>query len=1483
MTSVNNNEYLSQHRRFRMNNKKSIVIAAISAVLVFVMVFWWLKLVGITVTGDALCGLDEHIHSEQCYTVQFICSYTSDAASVTDAAVTQADADAENQTDIQSDAEEQTEKISHIHTEECTVKTLVCFYPEHTHSSECFPDNSVDTETPADWKQTFSEVELTNDVAANLIEIAMTQKGYAESTRNYKFDEMGIKRGYTRYGEWYGNPYARWNTLFVAFCINYANINNSDELEAAEAENMRLAWQARTVYSSAEGYTPVRGEVVFFDTDSDGKADRTGICVSSGDEKLLVIEGDKDGKVDVVEYSDLLCVMGYGRTGELYSATHITEEESSEEISSEEESSEEILSELSEEEMMLQSATPLLMFSNAPQHNITYIEDLTLALSNVVIKTENGEVLGDGSTVYIGQSYIVALEFKEDNTGEEWIQFRHNEYDHFLHYQIPEYLHCEPFDSWHPITALTENGTIEDVGEYFVDEHGYLRVRFYDDENGVCFGSKYSNVDFTIEFNAFVGDTQSDSTTEIEFGNEINVNLNIDGGAAMNVTKTHGQYDSDNHTMEYTIRVEATKGVVRELVIDDQIWDTHYTLRDTIVVTDLNGNVLDPQPVVSNHPAHNNGAEEGFRLSEFPDFSAGNGFLITYKTQLYDNMLSEDNVALWNGLDSTGKDSNGNDVYVWAYDWLNVELEKIEKDGRQAALEGADGNTVPVIEWEVDIKKDNHNLHGTVIIDTLGEGLSYYTGKDIRVKCYDEWGNRLEDVYIGWDEVSINGNSMEFALPDGYSFEIIYYSEYEELAEGELKNYTNSVSAVINGKQETAGGDADVVGFIPRVSKSAAGNDGEYVYFTIEADVPAVIKDWGNFYLTDLAAFWGYDNAEGYLYVENVPEDITITAVTESGRTIDFAPYNAGGTTENTFILIYPAEGDQYHSFNILFNTADTEFASSKWILNEDAVLTITYKLPFDSKTGVEWEGELSGDKTLEDVLLEDKKFANEVYFNYTDVIQGTASSIYEYSPFITKDSVVNEDGTIDYTVVFRNTIPGTYGDGGYLNAGTTMAYFNDSFDEKLEYVQGSLSVICYDPWRDGLWMNKYLYEGQVTGNTMNIPADQFIFTETNPDAAAVGWSNLHKRTDLDKFYKWVNAGGDYVFSYTLKVKDEYLYSTEQNTLVFDNTAEMTWDTDGSSGPVTEQIEYQTGLLDKHVVQENNKLKFDIHVNRNALDILPGTDKLIIEDTMTHSLSVYWDTIKLYYEAADGSWIDFDSAQSIHKFTVSYDQASNKLTFTVPDELHIRIDYTTLITESGFVSVNNSVKIDGRAQVSDIIDAIFKVEEHSGGASGSTHNITLLKQNGETGEPLSDVMFHFYGPMSDITSVPEGVAGSIVTDKNKTLYYIGTYTTGADGTVVIDSQFLTLGGPYALVEATVPEGFLLPDEPTYFYFYDNNDSDGEIQTVTTIIAVENYQYGFVLPETGGTGILPLAIIGFALTASPILYIIIRRKRERRLL
>ena len=1493
-----NNDYLGKHKKFRLNSKKLATAFLIAAFIVSVIVFWWLKLVGITVTGEAFCGLSEHTHGEDCYVSELICDIdTSKSTLPTAEAPTEEtttekipeettkeassdEAEAESYTSEESTSEkaqsesaevptttevtttkETTTIKKHTHTDECYSKTLTCTAAEHIHTSECFPDKTADIETVSDWLSTIENVEITNNIPENLIAIAMSQVGYEESRVNFEYDSEGNKNGYTRYGEWYGNPYGKWNTIFVSFCLHYSNINNSDELKSAGAESFRLAWQERRVYSAAQEYIPQRGDVVFFDEDNDNTADKVAIVLSANEDYLHIISGNSNDKVEITDIAVSDNIIGYGLTGQLHYAKDM---------------------EYKEEDTVTQDKTeyrPLMMMSLEPEQideqvgQIIKSTDLTQFVVDVSFSSNNEEI-NVGSAVYIGQTYTIHMKFKEDNEGDVWHQFGHND-QHFLTYRIPENIHCEPFTYWHPITAEIAQGVVENVGEYFIDENGFLKVTFYDDENGVCFGNRYSDVAFSIEFNATVGATQSGESNEVVFGDELS--FVISGGSEMMVSKTHGSYNADKHTMEYTAKVESIHGVVKDLILEDYIWHSHDVLTDTIVVTDLDGNVLDPQPTLIK------GAERGFSLSGFPDFVAGEGYLVTYQTKIDDALISDESVLLGNGLYGIGKDFNGTDAKCnYVEDWVTVNLEKMSKSGKQTVIKDANGKNINVIEWNVDIFKNHSELLNTVIIDTLGDGLDYYKGKDILVKYTDEENGKLKEMYISWDQVEVSGNKMTFTLPDGYMFDITYYTTYVDPGEDKTKKYQNEVIANLNGVPESTGGNVDVVSFVPRVSKGASGDDGEYVYFTIEADVSPMLKDMGNFFVTDMGAIWNYEDQRN-LYFDNIPLDMIITAETADGEVLTtFSPYEPGGPIEDTYILVAPAYGNQHHSFNIFFNTSEASAASSKWISDDAALLRITYKIPFDSKTGYEWTGELTGDKTLGDILREEKIATNVVYFNYTDVISIEASTNYTYSPRIEKTALTNKDGIIDYTVMFDNEVFGSDNTRGVLNVGTEDAYFYDEFDKKLLYVPGSLEVTCYDPWNDNLWLCKYTYNGSFSGNVIEAYTDKFLLTATNPEATH--WTNLNFPT-LEEFYKtmdsWYCGGSKMIFTYKLKLDNKYLNTTEESKYVLDNVAEVRWN-GGTSGPAEESVIFKTGLLEKQAVQENDKLNFSIHINRNALDILPGSNTLTIEDTMTYNLSVYWSSIKLYYEDANGKWIDFDSAESQKEYSVTYDQHSNRLTFVVPDSLHIKIDYTTLITEDGYVSIDNAVKLEGKAQVTDIVDAIFKVEQHSGGATGSIHNITLMKQDGDTDMPLPNVTFLLYGPMGDPNAkAPNGAGNSITTDSGKLLGYIGSYTTNEHGIVNIETQYLTVGGPYALVEVSPPEGYIAPSKPVYFYFY-TADPENIIQTVTTLIAVENYTYGFVLPETGGTGTLPLAIIGFAMTAFPILYSTIRRKRERRL-
>ena len=204
-----------------------------------------------------LCGLEEsegHTHTEECYCmgVGFGCGLTEAQGHVhTDECLT-------DQTQLGCGQEA---LAPHIHSESCYETQLVCLLPEHIHIESCYSDITADLETEEDWERSVAGLEEKVTTAETLISVAQSQLGYQESTLNFEVDLHGVRRGITRYGQWYGNPYGDWSAMFVSFCLHYAG---ATELPAnAGPESMRLEWDEAGLYSSAAHCVPRVGNLIF--------------------------------------------------------------------------------------------------------------------------------------------------------------------------------------------------------------------------------------------------------------------------------------------------------------------------------------------------------------------------------------------------------------------------------------------------------------------------------------------------------------------------------------------------------------------------------------------------------------------------------------------------------------------------------------------------------------------------------------------------------------------------------------------------------------------------------------------------------------------------------------------------------------------------------------------------------------------------------------------------------------------------------------------------------------------------------------------------------------------------------------------------------------------------------------------------------------------------------------------------------------------
>ena len=207
------------------------------------------------------CGMEEtqgHVHSDGCYTygIGFGCGLTEAEGHVhTDECVTP-----ETQFGCG-----QTAMPPHSHTEECMEVLNDCPLPEHTHVESCYSNINADLESKEDWERSVADVEDQFTTAEMLVAVARSQLGYTESVLNFEVDLYGIRRGITRYGQWYGNPYGDWSAMFVSFCLHYAG---ATELPAnAGPEAMRLEWEEAEMYISGENSVPKVGNLIFLKPD----------------------------------------------------------------------------------------------------------------------------------------------------------------------------------------------------------------------------------------------------------------------------------------------------------------------------------------------------------------------------------------------------------------------------------------------------------------------------------------------------------------------------------------------------------------------------------------------------------------------------------------------------------------------------------------------------------------------------------------------------------------------------------------------------------------------------------------------------------------------------------------------------------------------------------------------------------------------------------------------------------------------------------------------------------------------------------------------------------------------------------------------------------------------------------------------------------------------------------------------------------------
>lgn len=125
---------VAKFKEQRNYKKKLYTWFTVLALVIALSTLWVLVQPANTISGQLICGLEEHTHTEECYERQLIC--------------------------------DQEEGEEHTHNEECWEKVLVCSTPEHTHIAECYDVKKLKDDSEVESEEEEQEQEQENASAA---------------------------------------------------------------------------------------------------------------------------------------------------------------------------------------------------------------------------------------------------------------------------------------------------------------------------------------------------------------------------------------------------------------------------------------------------------------------------------------------------------------------------------------------------------------------------------------------------------------------------------------------------------------------------------------------------------------------------------------------------------------------------------------------------------------------------------------------------------------------------------------------------------------------------------------------------------------------------------------------------------------------------------------------------------------------------------------------------------------------------------------------------------------------------------------------------------------------------------------------------------------------------------------------------------------------------------------------------------------------
>lgn len=1426
-------------------------------------------------TGDFLCGYEEHTHTDDCFTTEteteekLVCGYEegeviSDGAADEDGIAALEDTNtATSVAEDDSSSEAISEPVLHHHTEACYEKVLTCTIPEHTHTLECLADYSADVETDDDWQK--YSVGLSDNWNEALLAVAQEQLGYKESEKNFQTDEaLGDiidVHHYTRYGAFYGNPYADWDVAFIAFCQHYAGIPKTEIPQRLGLEALRADMDAMGFAYLTEGedaaYEAIPGDVVTYNKNGTADDETIGIVETVGDDSLTVISGAVEGAVAevTVPFTDVTSTILVDQAyGDYVGEADDRDGSHDDEIAVQPAEETDAVAVYASEGDIFNIDPPAVNLNDSDvQKNL----NLTFTLENKP-DGKDWKQIPDGSEIQEGDEVRLVLNMKAVPEGT----FSNATNGNKAYYRLP-YKLAKPVTE----NIYDENDSTKVIGHLNVNTDGLAVITFDDGVKGFDYTKAFQA---TINVSGYIVASGDGATEDFSLSNGTHFTLKkksdikTDKSAAAEVVEKNGKT-----YFKYTVKVSSKNGTAGQPVTIDDVITNLYNLtgsydENSFKLTKKDGAVVDLTGQLTF-------ASDGksFKIGNLAALGKDDYYELTYLYEV--NGANNFKAEKWGTVDNTATATSGENVST------DPEKKSLSSDDVTVEKTGGIGGygndqAVGKITWTVTINNPNgRDLKGYVVDDDLKtNGITIRAVDKIKIQEWNGW--TFEDFKVKggqqYGTIKDGHTGFTYTFPEGSTgtkYQFIYYTTMPDGTDG-IKDVKNEVDVKKGEKKSHAEATAQGVVRTRNLLKNSSGKletvsagKMQEKKWNIAVRTDASVGKKSSFTVTDTFLTPTIDGntastLKHYAVKSKLEQELKnsirfywvrgeesgkalysdLTGSEFAGVKIDIAYYNADGNAVTD-------DNDEVTSFKI---TVDWTNATGK---NENLVITQLNAESYSSY--VEDVSSLQANQTL--TVTNQVEYGNglpvRATSSYTKPAAGNPQLVKlasgdVYSGF-NKSASVEYGKVIWFKLILKNMTDNTVTVTDTLPVGLKFDPKDTIGDGSPYYVGFSMND------SDGINASNLV---PLDGTNGNRQGDKYLTVKANDYIKGQKQTVTFELKDLDKAQVNNTKHKPIAIIFGVRVDDDRWDNIDFTQDTYPNTA--TWSKGGKGAQANVTVQRTDFGLWKTAKQSSDKnaATYTVEINKDGKQWLSTLgSELELHDTLTIPAKIDAEinrqSVKLE-KYVNGVLTDV-KATDLLRFTLEPMQNDGtnkvyKMTFAVPDGCYYKLtyEYRFLVGDNSVGTqefpISNKVDMFGHGETNK--DYRYHYEQAGGIASQTnTNTLQLFKvERNKHDNALPGATFKLSQWNSSGWSE---VGNDYTTDENGQILF--RYANQVSGNVVKVER----GVLYRLEEIAAPNGYIGDSTPHYFLMLDANQTkeDAAITTAMQGSGVAESQITFV--------------------------------------